>query len=633
MSLRKRVTLIVLASFLTLAVTLVTVGQRREAAVETRLEAAQLQMLAVSWSGFAATERQRLEGHFDAFRRAPDTLASLSDGDVAGLDRSAAPIRADLRRVRLQVLRPDGTLLHDTGGAPDAGPVFAPAEVAEIAARTTPVVGPHLVPGSDPEGALHYVYAAPVLATSGVAGVVVLISEIQPMLESVATTLGMPGLLMSADGRLRGVTAQLPPAIPDAVRAGAEPGGGIGYLEAEGSTFRMVTSDVPPVFGAAPLQLTVLADVTEQAARRDALATMGLAALLSATVLFVAFLNWSLASSFRPLEAIIQALAALTRGRTDITVPTPAREDEIGRLAGTFETFRQGMEARSRIGRLNQELETAASIQSQCLPRTFPEVPGLRFAADMKPMREVGGDFFDVFPLPGGRIGLVVADVSDKGMGAALFMAVARTVVRATAAASPDAATCVTRVNAYLCADNDAMLFVTLIYAVLDPETGALDLCNAGHNPPILVGPDGAARYLETDPQPALGILEGLDYVGAAAWLPEGARLFLYTDGVTEAMTAEGAEFGEARLLAALEESGGAEEMLSAVLAAVDGFLGGEPLSDDITGLAIARGAVPAALVSDAGSSGKCAERTPMAPIPAMATTEAVRVRTARPST
>jgi serine phosphatase RsbU (regulator of sigma subunit) len=549
-------------------------------------------MLAVSWSGFAATERQRLEGHFDAFRRAPNTLAGLSNGSLPDLDRAAVPLRADLRTVRLQVLRPDGALLYDTSGTEVAAPVFTPERVAQIAARTTPLAGPLLMTGTGAGAAdqtLHYVYAAPVLATSGVAAVVVLLSEVLPMLESVSATLGMPVLLSDHEGRLLGAAAGPAGALIDAALARIMPPGRVGYLATEEDTFRMVTSGVTPVVGDTPLRLTALEDVTASTARREAVAAMGLAALVSTTALFIAFLNWSLRMSFRPLEGIIHALAALTQGRTDIVVPPPARADEIGRLAGTFETFRQGMEARRHVSRLNQELETAASIQSQCLPRSFPDAPGLAFAAEMKPMREVGGDFFDVFALPDGRIGLVIADVSDKGMGAALFMAVSRTVVRATATTSPDAASCVTRVNDYLCTDNDAMLFVTLIYAVLDPETGALDLCNAGHNPPILIDPSGEGHFLVTEPQPALGILEDVQYVGAAAQVPVGARVFLYTDGVTEAMTAEGAEFGEDRLLDALPRVGDAAETLASVLAAVDVFLGGGSLSDDITGLAVAR--------------------------------------------
>ena len=585
MSLRGRITLIITTSFVALAAVLLIDGRSRELAAEQRLEASQLLMLQASWAGLLQAERQRLLGHLESFRRSPGAVASFASGDRPGLDRATVAIRGDLRITHVQALRLDGTTVYDSRGEDRGGAVLTPAQVSRVAEATDPAAG--LI--ATPDGALSHALAAPILATSGVVGVVVLWGDAARLLAELSEAIDMPTLILGPDGAVRAELGTKT-ALPDApALVPAQAAGRLAVLQDGPRTLRATSAAQAGLFGAPVGWLVALEDISAEMTRRRQLWAISYTALVSAVVLFFAFVNWSLRTAFRPLDAVIQSLDGLSAGRTDVQVPMPSRKDEIGRLAGTFESFRKGMEARDRLRRLTRELDVAARIQAQCLPRAFPREEGIAFAAAMRPMREVGGDFYDAFRLPDGRIGMVVGDVSDKGMGAALFMAIARTVVRSTAMSTPDPGDCVRRVNAYLCEDNAEMLFVTLIYAVLDPATGEMTLCNAGHNPPAAIAASGAVRLLQTAPQPALGVVEDAVYASTRTRLAPGSRLFLYTDGVTEAMTADGVAFGEARLLETLSElsRADAEAMVQHVLTAVESFVEGAAPSDDITCMAL----------------------------------------------
>jgi len=585
MSLRGRITLIITTCFVALAAVLLVDGRSRELAAEQRLEETQLLMLRASWAGLLQAERQRLLGHLESFRRTPGAVASFSAGDRPGMDRATVAIRSDLRTTHVQALRLDGTAVYDSRGEDRSAPLLTPAQVTRVAERTEPVAG--LI--AAPDGTLSHALAAPILATSGVVGVAVLWGDAARVLAELSEAIGMQTMILAPDGSVRAEADAREP-LPTA-RALAAPlaADRVALLRDGPRTLRVATVSQAGIFGAPAGRLVALEDVSAEMARRNQLWAISYTALASAMVLFFAFVNWSLRTAFRPLDAVIQSLDGLSAGRTDVQVTVPPRNDEIGRLAGTFESFRKGMEARSRLERLTRELDVAARIQAQCLPRAFPEEEGIAFAAAMRPMREVGGDFYDVFRLPDGRIGMVVADVSDKGMGAALFMAIARTAVRSTAMTTPDPGDCVRRVNAYLCEDNEEMLFVTLVYAILDPATGRIALCNAGHNPPAVIEPSGSVRLVQSTPQPALGVVEGATYGSSALQLAPDSRLVLYTDGVTEAMTADGAEFGEARLLETLAAAArdDAEPLVEHVFDTVEAFVDGAPRNDDITCMAL----------------------------------------------
>lgn len=240
---------------------------------------------------------------------------------------------------------------------------------------------------------------------------------------------------------------------------------------------------------------------------------------------------------------------------------------------------------------LRQEGLLAARMQRAMLPRHLPAVPNLALHAEMHPAMDVGGDFYDAFELPAGRVGLVVADVSGKGMAAALFMAVARTVLRSTATA--DAGLCLGHANDLLAADNEAAMFVTTFYGVLDPASGVLDYANGGHNPPLVLTADGEVRPLEPTGGIPLGALEGVAYASRRTRLEPGDTLLLFTDGISEAFTADGRAYGDDRLRQRLAEARGLDprRLVERVVADVRAFAAGAEPSDDLTCFAVGFGA------------------------------------------
>jgi len=241
--------------------------------------------------------------------------------------------------------------------------------------------------------------------------------------------------------------------------------------------------------------------------------------------------------------------------------------------------------------RMQEELNVGHTIQMSMLPQAFPAFPDrteFDLHALLKPAREVGGDFYDFFLLDDDRICLVVGDVSGKGVPAALFMAVSQTMIKTAAKGDASPASIVTRVNDALSADNPTSMFVTLFLAILDFHSGCFSYCNAGHNPPYIVHADGGLICLNQRHGVVMGAMEGLAYGESEGKLQEGDALFMFTDGVTEAMDTEGQLYGEARLEQLLEgvDRSGAKPLTGAVLGSVERFAQGAEQSDDITILA-----------------------------------------------
>ncbi len=285
---------------------------------------------------------------------------------------------------------------------------------------------------------------------------------------------------------------------------------------------------------------------------------------------------------------------AMNRGAFDfVTKPIDFNDLKvtIDKTLSHLALLRDALETRDRLVALQNELDVASRMQQSILPTVFPKTPGYQVFGNMEPAREVGGDFFDVINLEGGRIGLTIADVSGKGVPAALFMMSSRTLMKGSTIGVSEPGNVLEEVNNLLEADNEAAMFVTLFYAVLDPETGTLLYANGGHNPPLVVHLGGASTVLPMTGGMALGVMSGLSYRQDAATLQPGDIAILYTDGVTEAMNARDEEFGLDRLQAVFAERqpDNAQEVSLAVFEAVHEFAGATPQSDDITCLIVVR--------------------------------------------
>ncbi|MBP1634109.1 MAG: rsbU 1 [Acidobacteria bacterium] len=260
--------------------------------------------------------------------------------------------------------------------------------------------------------------------------------------------------------------------------------------------------------------------------------------------------------------------------------------------ARLFERTVQAARDRERLAALHKELEVASRIQRAIVPSQFPPFPGradFSVRASMTPARAVGGDFFDFFLVDPARLGFVIADVSGKGVPSALFMAVCRTLIKATAegGVAPDA--CLSRVNRVLASEGVPSMYVTVFYGLLDTRTGRVTYCNAGHNPPFVIRAAGSVEPLPQTGGTVVGLFEDSLYESGEVQLAPGDTLFTYTDGVTEACDASGEEFTTARLQPCLARHGarGLDELISTVTAEVAAFAGDAPQGDDITVLAV----------------------------------------------
>ena len=266
-------------------------------------------------------------------------------------------------------------------------------------------------------------------------------------------------------------------------------------------------------------------------------------------------------------------------------------KETIERSLRSLDQWREAQSQRDQLLSLRQELDLAGRIQRSVLSAEFPQVDGYGVHALLKPAQEVAGDFYDVMRLDGGRVGLVIADVSGKGVPAALLMMATRTLLRGAAIGLGEPARVLSEVNSLMCRNNPDSMFVTVFFCVLDPVSGVVTYANAGHPAPLLVRADGSVAPLESAENLVMGLLPGAEYELFTLSLEPGDSVFMYTDGVTEAMDGDGEEFGELRLAESLssapvESVGGC---CARVVEAVREFAGREPQSDDITRLAVRR--------------------------------------------
>ena len=263
----------------------------------------------------------------------------------------------------------------------------------------------------------------------------------------------------------------------------------------------------------------------------------------------------------------------------------------IDRTIKNLVSWRDAMDARNRLVSIENELGVAKSMQQSILPKSFVSTPTHRLYANMVAAREVGGDFYDFYILPDGRIGLAIADVSGKGVPAALFMMVSRTLLKSAAAERSDPADVIRTVNDILCADNDSMMFVTMIYAIYDPNAHMLSYCNGGHNPMMVVHSDGHSDLFDPHDGVALGVASDYQYTSHQMELHDGDTLVFYTDGVNEAENRNEELFGMDRFDEIFTHGySDAKSANKAVFEGVQAFVDGHLQSDDITCLTLCVG-------------------------------------------
>jgi serine phosphatase RsbU (regulator of sigma subunit) len=282
------------------------------------------------------------------------------------------------------------------------------------------------------------------------------------------------------------------------------------------------------------------------------------------------------------LYRTVQVLSAKLRESDLQMIADLQRKNE--ELARAYRELQAAQAALVEKERLERELELAREIQQSILPQELPCRPGFECAARYRPARQVGGDFYDVIPLAGGRVGLVMADVSDKGIAAALFMALTRSLIRAEARRSSLPQQVLTDVHKLLLEISESNMFVTVFYGVLDPAEGTLRYVRAGHDRPLLLSPArSACRFLEGDGM-FLGVVESLTLEEVHMELQPGDLLVLYTDGVTDAHAPSGELFGAERLQRAVCAAGrpSAQDICDRVFARVEQFQAGAVQYDDM---------------------------------------------------
>jgi len=286
---------------------------------------------------------------------------------------------------------------------------------------------------------------------------------------------------------------------------------------------------------------------------------------------------------------------AMNRGAFDFLMkPIDFRDLEIT-LEKAFQelvALKRAAETNKRLVSLEQELNVAARIQQSIVPRVFPAFPerdDFTLFAQMIPARAVGGDLYDFFLIDDTRLGFVIGDVAGKGVPAAIYMAVTRTLLKAIALRGLSPAECLAYVNDFLCTEGDSGLFVTFFYGILNTDTGDVEYSIAGHQPPFLVTPNGAVTPLEPKGGLVAGVMCNVSYESGSAHLNPGDTLLLFTDGISEAMNAQRELFQTHRIEEVLQKvcSASVDETVHAVINAVSEFASSYPQQDDLTLLAL----------------------------------------------
>lgn len=317
------------------------------------------------------------------------------------------------------------------------------------------------------------------------------------------------------------------------------------------------------------------------------------------TMLFVMFAFILSSAITRPIELLSRSVDKIGKGDWDTKIEIKGK-DEIAELAGTFNNMTDELKhyvadltrVTAEKERIGAELNVATQIQRDMLPSTFPAFPEYRqfdLYASMDPAKEVGGDFYDFFLLDDDHLALVIGDVSGKGVPAALFMVISKTLIKNRALLGGTPAEILADVNNQLCEGNDACLFCTAWLGILDVHTGEIRAASAGHEYPVIQSADGSYSMMRDKHGLALAAMDGLRYKDYSFTLEKRGTLFVYTDGVPEATNGENVLFGNDRMVEALNRLRTAtpEETLKGMAGYVDDFVGDAPQFDDLTMLCL----------------------------------------------
>ncbi|MDD1689901.1 MAG: SpoIIE family protein phosphatase [Methanoregula sp.] len=294
----------------------------------------------------------------------------------------------------------------------------------------------------------------------------------------------------------------------------------------------------------------------------------------------------------RPVEVLKNAALALGHGdlRHRVSLSTGDEFEDLGHSFNQMAAdLQQNIDTLQRTTaekeRYKKEMEIAKEIQVTILPESMPVIPGFEVGATTIPAMEIGGDLYDFIPVTGDRWGFVIADVSGKGVSAALYMALCRTLIRVCGTEQDNPHDVIRKANRLIYEDGRSSMFITVFYGVLDPKKMTLSYVNAGHNPPLLVRGDPPGAEILEGHGIALGVVDDVSIPLSSIPLEPGDLIVLYTDGVTEAFNAQNEYFGEERLVASLcrNTSRPVQEIMAALLEDIREFCGTAPQSDDIT--------------------------------------------------
>ena len=544
---------------------------------------------------------------------------ALRNGSSDDLNRVLEQARNTVRaRPEFAVLSRSGQILATTGD--EAGLV----ESGAVQERATDAVRNRII--VSPDGSPFLVHYAPVRRGDVVVAQVVAYLEV-----SDGISFFFPDLIGLALSQPEGGLLGLAGDVPAFESALPEPDGQARHQimsSLDGRRFDVATLPLRDEDGTFSGELVLLRDISDALEREEVLATLALSSVLVIVLLSLGLLARALRLGFRPLGAVVYLLDAMARGETGLRMrnveppPEPesdvegvperfayhsvARKDqkpdssgpaslaqrsvaEIDTLLDTVERFRASIDARNALIAVQEQLESARRIQQSLLPEDFDLHPGLDFSGRMRAAQDVGGDFFDAFPVDDGRVAAVIADVSGKGIAAALFAAQASVVLRSHCQVPENLPEQIKTANNALCQRNPEEMFLTAIVAFITPRTGEVAFVNAGHCPPMIAGADGKVRLEMRPPNLVLGVLPDVDWSLHHLTLGPGENLLLHSDGFDEAQTTEGEILGRdsaMEIFGRVIDAGNGQDCADVserILEEIDLFAGDAPQADDIT--------------------------------------------------